>query len=126
MVLTLGGGGDGEVKQGIAAAKDAEGPAQLGGWGSGYTDGNGLGDGKAMVEEKQETKKKIKLVNRAGESRSPYVSLDQISLTSDRSRQGGSLSFSTLKYTSPMSKTRRLPFTGARTHEQSCCVAIMG
>jgi hypothetical protein len=78
MVLTLGGGGDGDVKQGIAAAKGTEGPVQLGGWGSGYADGKGLGERKAEAEEKPETKKeKIKLVNRAEESRSPYVSLTQ-------------------------------------------------
>lgn len=77
MVLTLGGGGDGEVKQGIAAAKSSDGPAQLGGWGSGLADGKALDDRKAMAEEKPEVKKeKIKLLNRAGESRSPYVSLD--------------------------------------------------
>jgi hypothetical protein len=87
MVLTLGDSGDGEVKQGIAAAKGTEGPAQLGGWGSGYADAKGLGERKAMTEEKPETKKeKIKLVNRAGESRSPYVSWINISF-----RPAGSL-----------------------------------
>jgi hypothetical protein len=76
MVLTLGGDGDGEVKQGIAATRSSEAPAQLSGLGSGLADGKGLGDGKPVTIEKSEIKKeKTELVNRAGESRSPYVSL---------------------------------------------------
>jgi hypothetical protein len=76
MVLTLGGGGDGEVKQGIAATKGSEAPAQVSGWGSGLVDGKGLSDREPVAMEKSEKEKeKIKLVNRAGESRSPYVSL---------------------------------------------------
>lgn len=76
MVLTLGGGGDEEVKQGIAASRGAEASAQVSGLGSGLADGKGLGEGKPVTMEKPETKKeKIKLVNKAGESRSPYVSL---------------------------------------------------
>lgn len=75
MVLTLGGG-EGEFKQGIAAVKASEVTAQVSGWGSSLADVKGLGDrtpadvGKVDIE-----KKKIKLVNRAGESRSPYVGL---------------------------------------------------
>lgn len=82
MVLTLGGGEDGEAKQGIAATRGLEVPVQVSGLGSGLADGKGLvegtglGDGKLVTMEKSEIKKeKIKLVNRAGESRSPYVSL---------------------------------------------------
>ena len=76
MVLTLGGGGDGEAKQGITATISSEAPAQVSGLGSGLADGKGMGDGKLLAMEKQETKKeKTKLANRAGDSRSPYVSL---------------------------------------------------
>jgi hypothetical protein len=76
MVLTLGGGGDGEAKQGIAATIGSEAPAQVSGLGSSLADGKGMGDGKLVTMEKQETKKeKTKLANRAGDSRSPYVSL---------------------------------------------------
>ncbi len=77
MVLTFGGGGDGEAKQGIAATRASEAPAQVSGLGSGLADGKGIGDGgKPVTLEKSETRKeKTKLVNRAGESRSPYVSL---------------------------------------------------
>jgi hypothetical protein len=76
MVLTLGGGGDGEVKQGIASTRGSEAPAQVSGLGSGLADGQVLSDRKPVAMDKPETKKeKIQLVNRAGESRSPYVSL---------------------------------------------------
>jgi hypothetical protein len=76
MVLTLGGGGDGDSKQSVVAPRSSELPGQVSGWGSGLADGNALGDGKPVTEEKSEAKKeKTKLVNKAGESRSPYVSL---------------------------------------------------
>lgn len=81
MVLTLGGGGDGEVKQGIVSTRGSEVPAQVSGLGSGLADGQALSDRKLVAIEKSETEKsetkkeKIQLVNRAGESRSPYVSL---------------------------------------------------
>jgi hypothetical protein len=76
MVLPLGGGKDGDFKQGIAATRGSEAPAQVSGLGSGLADGKGLGDGKPVAMEKSEAKKeKTQLVNRAGESRSPYVSL---------------------------------------------------
>lgn len=75
MVLTLGGGGDGEAKQGIAATRGSEVPAQVSGLGSGLADGQVLSDRKPVAMEKPEAKKeKIQLVNMAGESRSPYVS----------------------------------------------------
>jgi hypothetical protein len=81
MVLTLGGGGDGESKQGIAATRGSDVSAQVSGLGSGFADGQVLSDRKPEVMEKPETKKeKIQLINKAGESRSPYVSLTNILL----------------------------------------------
>jgi hypothetical protein len=59
MVLTLGGGG---------------GEAQVSGLGSGLADGNVMGNRNLPSAEKAETKtNQTKLVNRAAESRSPYV-----------------------------------------------------
>lgn len=76
MVLTLGGGGDGDAKQGIAATRGSEASTQVSGWGSGLADGKGLVEVTPVTMEKSEMKKeKTKLVNKAGESRSPYVSL---------------------------------------------------
>ena len=75
MVLTLGSGGNGEIKQGIGAARGSEATTQVSGLGSGLADGMGMGDGKPVIMEKPEaSKEKTRLVNKAGESRSPYVS----------------------------------------------------
>jgi hypothetical protein len=75
MVLTLGDGEEGEAKQGITVTRASEGP-QVSRWGSEVVDRKGLNDEKPATLEKSETKKEsIKLVNKAGESRSPYVSL---------------------------------------------------
>jgi hypothetical protein len=67
-------GGDGEYNYN-ATAKAGEGSSQVSGLGSGLADGKSLDGGQKVDMERPDTGKEKKgLVNRAGESQSPYVS----------------------------------------------------
>ena len=68
MVLGLGGGA-GDEKSGITGAKLGDGLAQASGLGSGLAEEKG-----SSIEKPETEKEKLKLVNRAKESKSPYVS----------------------------------------------------